>query len=192
MPEKVFFRPLGPLGGGTEDGETEKISPYGIIGHWPLPKNRKPSVLDAFGAAAPKGQCPMEHRVEFPYVHSSIRPYIPPQARSLNPAYRDHKSTQWSLESALSGMKPALLDLKSALSSLKSALSGLKSAFWAAVPKGTKSCRTQGNFRSSIRPFVRSSPPGPLRPEICLIRPEICPIRPEIYPLRPEICPLKP
>ena len=26
--------------------------------------------------------------------------------------------------------------------------------FWAAVPKGTKSCRTQGDFRSSVRSFV--------------------------------------
>ena len=56
--------------------------------------------------------------------------------------------------------------------------------------KGTKSCRTQGDFHSSIRSFVPSvhlSPPGSLRPEICPIRFEICPIRPEIYPLRPEI-----
>ena len=34
-------------------------------------------------------------------------------------------------------------------------------SFWAAAPKGTKSCRTQGDFRSSVRsfvrPFVRSS-----------------------------------
>ena len=28
------------------------------------------------------------------------------------------------------------------------------SCFWAAAPKGTKSCRTQGDFRSSFRPFV--------------------------------------
>ena len=35
--------------------------------------------------------------------------------------------------------------------------------------------------RPFVRPFVRLSPPGPLRPEIC-------PFRPEIYPLRPEIC----
>ena len=28
--------------------------------------------------------------------------------------------------------------------------------FWAAAPKGTMSCRTQGDFRSSVRPFVRS------------------------------------
>ena len=29
--------------------------------------------------------------------------------------------------------------------------------FWAAAPKGTKSCRTHGDFRSSIHLFVRSS-----------------------------------
>ena len=29
--------------------------------------------------------------------------------------------------------------------------------FWAAAPKGTKSCRTQGDFRSSVCPSVRSS-----------------------------------
>ena len=28
--------------------------------------------------------------------------------------------------------------------------------FWAAAPKGTMSCRTQGDFRSSVRAFVRS------------------------------------
>ena len=55
----------------------------------------------------------------------------------------------------------------------------------AAAPKGTNSCRTQGDFRSSFCPSVHLFPPGPLRPEIC-------PLRPWIYPLRPEICPLKP
>ena len=91
-------------------------------------KIKKSSVLDAFGAAAPKGQCPMEHRDEFLYVclsiwmsvHPSIR--TSPQARSPNPAYQDHISTKWSLESALSGMKPVLPDLKSALSGWISAL----------------------------------------------------------------------
>ena len=41
----------------------------------------------------------------------------------------------------------------------------------AAAPKGTKSCRTQGDFRSFVSPSVCSSirpPLGPLRPEICL------------------------
>merc|ERR1711911_219533 len=32
------------------------------------------------------------------------------------------------------------------------------STFWAAAPKGTKSCRTQGDFCSSFRHSVRSSP----------------------------------
>ena len=46
--------------------------------------------------------------------------------------------------------------------------------FWAAAPKGTKSCRTQGDFHLSVRPFVHSLvPPGPLGPEICPPRPEI-------------------
>ena len=54
--------------------------------------------------------------------------------------------------------------------------------FWAAAPKGTKSCRTQGDFCLSVLPFV---PPGHLRPEVCPLRPEIYPFRPEIYPLRP-------
>ena len=35
-------------------------------------KIRKSSILDAFGAAAPKGQCPMKHRDKFPYVCLSI------------------------------------------------------------------------------------------------------------------------
>ena len=50
----------------------------------------------------------------------------------------------------------------------------------AAAPKGTKSCRTQGDFRPSIISSVHHSvrPPGPLRPEICPLRPEICPLRP--------------
>ena len=34
--------------------------------------------------------------------------------------------------------------------------------FWAAAPKGTKSCRTQGTFvRSFVRLSIRSSPPRP-------------------------------
>ena len=96
-------------------------------------KIRKSSVSDAFGTAAPKGQCPMEHRDEFLYVCLSIRMFVhpsirtSPQARSPNPAYQDHISTKWSLESALSGMKPALPDLKSAVSGRISALTGLKS-----------------------------------------------------------------
>ena len=62
-------------------------------------------------------------------------------------------------------------------------------AFWAAAPKGTKSCRTQRTFvYLSVRSFVRpSAPPGPLRPETCHLRPKICPLRPEICPLRPWI-----
>ena len=35
-------------------------------------------------------------------------------------------------------------------------MSRLFVCFWAAAPKGTKSCRTQGEFLS-VRPFVRSS-----------------------------------
>ena len=33
------FHTLGFFGWGVEDGETEKISLYEIIDHWPLPKN---------------------------------------------------------------------------------------------------------------------------------------------------------
>jgi len=43
-----------------------------------------------------------------------------------------------------------------AILSLKSALSDLKLAFWAAVPKGTKSCRTQGDFRLFVPPSQAS------------------------------------
>ena len=72
--------------------------------------------------------------------------------------------------------------------------------FWAAAPKGTKSCRTQGDFRSSVHPSVCLSvrpsvrPPliRPLRPQIWLLRPQIWPLRPEIQPLRPQIQPLRP
>ena len=57
----------------------------------------------------------------------------------------------------------------------------------AAAPKGTKSCRTQGDFclssRLSVHPCV---PPGPLRPVICPLRPEIYPLRPERADFRPE------
>ena len=55
-------------------------------------------------------------------------------------------------------------------------------SFWAAAPKGTKSCRTKGDFFASVRSLV---PPDPLRPEICPLRPENCPPRLEICPLRP-------
>ena len=44
--------------------------------------------------------------------------------------------------------------------------------FWAAAPKGTKSCRTKGDFCSSVRSLV------PPVPDICPLRPEICPLRP--------------
>ena len=42
---------------------------------------------------------------------------------------------------------------------------GLEAGFWAAAPKGTKSCRTQGesvrpSVRTSVRPYVR--PPHPI------------------------------
>ena len=37
-----------------------------------------PSVGHAFWAVAPKGQCPVEHRGEFPYVRTSIRPSVRP------------------------------------------------------------------------------------------------------------------
>ena len=42
----------------------------------------------------------------------------------------------------------------------------------------------------SVRSSVRSSPLGPLRPDIWPLRPEIYPLRPGICPLRPEICSL--
>ena len=56
-------------------------------------------------------------------------------------------------------------------------------------PSNSKSCKTQGTFVCS---FVRSSPPGPLRPEFCPLRAEIYTLKPEIYPLRPRICLLRP
>ena len=62
MPEKVFL-----AGGGVEDGETEKISLYEIIDHWPLPKNKKIKRFRCFWR-----QCPMEHRDKFLYVCLSI------------------------------------------------------------------------------------------------------------------------
>ena len=37
----------------------------------------------------------------------------------------------------------------------KSAKMSVLDSFWAAAPKGTKSCRTQGGFRSSVRSIVR-------------------------------------
>ena len=70
-------------------------------------------------------------------------------------------------------------------------LSPLSFSFWAAAPKGTKSCRTQGDFRSSVHPSVIPSF-RPYIPPIRPLRPEIYPLRPEIYFLRPEICPLRP
>ena len=65
--------------------------------------------------------------------------------------------------------------------------------FWAAAPKGTKSCRTQRTLVCpSVQSSVCSSPPGPFRPEICPLRSLICPLRPEICPFRTETCPLRP
>ena len=66
--------------------------------------------------------------------------------------------------------------------------------FWAAAPKGTKSCRTQGDFRSFVRSYVRASPPSlrPLRPQIWPLGPQIWPLRPQIWPLRPQTRPLRP
>ena len=65
--------------------------------------------------------------------------------------------------------------------------------FWAVALKGTKSCRTQGDFCLSVCSFVRLLvPPGPLRPAICPLRPEIFPLRPEVCLLRPSFCPLRP
>ena len=46
------------------------------------------------------------------------------------------------------------------------------SSFWAAAPKGTKSCRTQGDFCSSVRSFVRSSVRSSVRP---FVRPSVRP-----------------
>ena len=68
MPEKVFLA----LGGGGKMERQKKFPCMKslIIGR--CQKIRKSSVLDAFGAAAPKGQCPMEHRDEFLYVCLSI------------------------------------------------------------------------------------------------------------------------
>merc|ERR1711911_250311 len=67
------------------------------------------------------------------------------------------------------------------------------STFWAAAPKGTKSCRTQGDFCSSFRHSVRSSPQALSGLKFALsglksaLSDQICPLRPEICPLRPEI-----
>ena len=77
-------------------------------------------------------------------------------------------------------------------------------AFWAAALKGTKSCRTQGDFCLSVRLFVRLSPlpqapqasnlapqaskwasqarNQPCKPQISLLRPPIGFIRPYIGP----------
>ena len=67
---------------------------------------------------------------------------------------------------------------------------------WVAAPKGTKSCRTQGDFRSFVRLFVclfvRPPLTRPLRPQIWPLRPQIWPLRPQIQPLRPQIRPLRP
>ena len=62
----------------------------------------------------------------------------------------------------------------SSISSLTSYPSVLFPSFWATAPKGTKSCRTQGDFHSCVHQFVSllvCPPPGPLRPEICPLRP---------------------
>ena len=57
-----------------------------------------------------------------------------------------------------------------------------RTCFWAAAPKGMKSCRTQRTFVcSSIRP------PGPLRPEICPLKPKICLKRGQISGLKGQI-----
>ena len=49
----------------------------------------------------------------------------------------------------------------------RSGKTGILDTFWAAAPKGTKSCRTQGDFCLSVCPLVRSlvrlSVPPPVR-----------------------------
>ena len=61
----------------------------------------------------------------------------------------------------------------------------------AAAPKGTKSCRTQGDFHSFVNSCVRAPPIRPLRPQIWPLRLEIWPVRPQIWPLKPQFQPLK-
>ena len=124
-----------------------------------------------------------------PFVRSSVRPFVRPFVRL------SICTVGWLVGCSVS----------------------LSLTFWAAAPKGTKSCRTQGDFRSSVRPFVRSSvrpfvrpPPlwpqltlsgfnqpsqtfGPFRPQISLSRPQISLSRPQDLQnsiFRPQICPL--
>ena len=65
--------------------------------------------------------------------------------------------------------------------------------FWAAAPKGSKSCRTQGDFRSSpqaltgLKSDVIDLRISPLKPKISPLRPQISLFRPQISPLRLQI-----
>ena len=80
--------------------------------------------------------------------------------------------------------------------------------FWAAAPKGTKSCRTQGDFSLSVCSFVHRAtgiadhilPLGgwfrhqtsPLRLQISPLRLQISPLRLQFSILRSEISSLRP
>ena len=121
----------------------------------------------------------------------NVTEYIP---SSLSPSFTP--SLPSSLSPSLPPSFPLFLSLSRPLSLYPSLFSSLPPSllpFWAAAPKGTKSCRTQGTFvRSFVRPFFcPSTPPNPRRPEICPLRPETCALRPQICPLRPEICSLQ-
>ena len=64
--------------------------------------------------------------------------------------------------------------------------------FWAAAPKGTKSCRTQGDFRLFVHPpFIydlrlERADLKPKRPERAYLRPERADLRLERDDLRPD------
>ena len=73
----------------------------------------------------------------------------------------------------------------------KSGKMSVLDAFRGAAAKGTKSCRTQGDFRSSVhlfvRPYVRSFVHPSIRPSVRpLVCPSVCPsIRPSVRPSVP-------
>ena len=98
-----------------------------------------------------------------PWSPGPLRPVLPAQsaARCRRLEARTHKQpiSQPKISTRLSSF-----DLVGGLASIEKSP---EMRFWAAAPKGTKSCRTQGesvrpSVRTSVRPYVRPSvPPWP-------------------------------
>ena len=90
-------------------------------------KIRKSSILDAFGAAAPKGQCPMEHRDEFLYVCLSIWMSVHPSIHTSPPGHKPQSSLSrpyiYQMEPRISSLRHETSPSRPEISSLRSNIS---------------------------------------------------------------------